>query len=186
MAAIQNARDQLLQSAGTRLTESAIAPGATRNVLRGEWVSPGELYRVGDVVLLGGYSWSALVNHISSALQAPPAYPTTSNAVWTLAAAKGEDAVDYSIEIQSTNGTIFRVGQAQQTTLVARIFRNGVDITDAIPASQFKWERVSMVPQPPPNDDATWNANYASGFKQILISVDDVQARATFHFQFIE
>lgn len=97
-----------------------------------------------------------------------------------------EDGVDIDVHVESTNGTVFRVGQARQTMLVARVFRNGVDITDTVPASRFRWVRVSMDNPLPPNDDAAWNANYASGFKQILVDVDQVFAKATFHCQIIE
>lgn len=92
----------------------------------------------------------------------------------------GEDGEMYLLTIESTNGTVFREGLNQQTTLIARLFKNGVDITGSIPSSQFAWRRVSMNPQPYPNDDATWNSTYQSGYKQIIISVDDVDARATF------
>lgn len=98
----------------------------------------------------------------------------------------GTSAVDYDVEIESTNGTIFRVGQARTTMLIARVFRNGEDITETIPASKFKWFRVSMNPNPPPNDDTSWNALYAQGYKQIMVSVDSVSAQATFHCQILE
>lgn len=92
----------------------------------------------------------------------------------------GEDGEMYLLTIESTNGTVFRDGLNQQTTLIARLFKNGVDITASTPASQFAWRRVSMNPLPYPNDDATWNSTYISGYKQITISVDDVDAKATF------
>jgi hypothetical protein len=92
----------------------------------------------------------------------------------------GQDGEMYLLSIESTNGTIFRDGLNQQTTLIARLFKNGIDITAGTPASQFKWRRVSINPLPYPNDDATWNSAYQSGYKQITISVDDVDAKATF------
>lgn len=97
-----------------------------------------------------------------------------------------EDGIDIDVQVESTNGTVFRVGQARQTVLVARVFRNGVDITDTVPASRFKWIRVSLDDPPPPHDDATWNFNYATGYKQVLVDVDQVFAKATFHCQIIE
>jgi hypothetical protein len=39
---------------------------------------------------------------------------------------------------------------------------------------------VSIIPQSPPNDDATFNSAYATGYKSISINVDQVFARATF------
>lgn len=84
----------------------------------------------------------------------------------------GGDA--YLVVIESSNGTIFRPGQGSTTLLSARVFIGGVDSTDTIPASWFQWTRTSSI------DDAAWNADYASGYRHVLISVDDVQSRATF------
>jgi len=92
-----------------------------------------------------------------------------------------EEPAEYNVQIESVNGTVFRVGQGRSTLLIAHVFRNGVEITDEIAAERFRWERVSIIPQPPPFDDASWNASYISGYKQILVTVDDVYSKATFH-----
>lgn len=86
----------------------------------------------------------------------------------------------YIIEIESSNGTIFRPGFSTSTILSARVFKNGLEITNDLPSSLFRWRRVSYTPQPPPNDDATWNNDHLSGYKSITVNVDDVKARATF------
>lgn len=86
----------------------------------------------------------------------------------------------FLLTIESTNGTIFRVGQNTSTLLKARLFKNGAEVTDVTPEAWFRWRRVSALPQAPPNDDATWNASYQSGYRQISINVDAVYARATF------
>lgn len=86
----------------------------------------------------------------------------------------------FTLTVESTNGTVFRVGQASSTLLKARLFKNGAEVTDETPESWFRWRRVSAIPRPAPNDDATWNAQYASGYRQVSISVDSVYARATF------
>ena len=161
-----------------------VQPGATRNAYRGLWTQS-EVYEDGDMVTDGGCGWTCTQPHVSNASRRPPAYPDLSNDYWSLTVAKGEDGVDYDVQIESTNGTVFRVGQARTTMLIARVFRNGFDVTDLIDASKFKWIRVSMDPKPAPNDDATWNTNYAQGYKQVMVSVDDVHARATFHCQII-
>lgn len=96
------------------------------------------------------------------------------------------ESANYDTEIESTNGTEFRVGQGTQTMLVGHVFKNGEEVTADIPESWFRWRRVSLVPQPAPNDDATWNAAYASGFKQVNVSVDDVSARATFFLDILK
>ncbi|MEY2690716.1 MAG: hypothetical protein RL375_4916, partial [Pseudomonadota bacterium] len=97
-------------------------------------------------------------------------------------AAPGEENIFamYRIVIESTNGDRFRVGGGSSTNLIARVFRNDVDVTAEMPAAWFRWRRVSRIPQASPNDDATWNATYASGFKQVTVSVDAVLAQATF------
>lgn len=82
----------------------------------------------------------------------------------------------YYLEIESTQGTIFRPGQSSSTLLKAKVFKNGLEVTDTIDASHFKWRRVSQDTVA----DATWNTSYQSGYKQVLIDVDDVDARATF------
>lgn len=92
-----------------------------------------------------------------------------------------EDGIKYTLTIESSNGTVFRVGQAKNTRLIARVFRNGVEVTDQISASKFKWTRTSLEPREPPFDDATWNSFYQAGYKQIQVMVDDVQSKATFH-----
>lgn len=93
----------------------------------------------------------------------------------------GASGVNYSISIESTNGDIFKPGQETATLLIAHVFRNGVEITDELSAAQFKWRRVSYYPQEPPYDDATWNALYTAGYKQIEVTTEVVQDRATFH-----
>lgn len=92
-----------------------------------------------------------------------------------------ESGLSWDIKIESSNGTIFRVGQFSHTMLIAHVFRNGVDVTEMIQDSRFRWRRVSYTQQPPPFDDTTWNLSYSAGYKQIQVSVDEVMARATFH-----
>lgn len=92
-----------------------------------------------------------------------------------------ESGVAWDIQVESVNGTIFRVGQSKTTMLIAHVFRNGVDVTAQIQESRFRWRRVSYEIVPPPNDDAAWNALYATGYKQIQVTVDTVYCKATFH-----
>lgn len=92
-----------------------------------------------------------------------------------------ESGLVWDIKIESSNGTVFRVGQFSHTMLIAHVFKNGVDVTGMIQDSRFRWRRVSYVSQPPPFDDTTWNLSYSAGYKQIQVSVDEVLARATFH-----
>lgn len=86
----------------------------------------------------------------------------------------------FLLTIESSAGTVFRVGQNTSTLLKARLFKNGAEVTDVTPEAWFRWRRVSAIPQPPPHDDASWNALYQSGYRQLSINVDAVFSRATF------
>ena len=91
-----------------------------------------------------------------------------------------EDGLSYDLKIESTNGTVFRPDQNLSTTLRARVFKNGKEITSELPASRFNWRRVSLVNLPPPNDDETWNFNFGLAKKEVIISVDELYSRASF------
>lgn len=86
----------------------------------------------------------------------------------------------YSIIIESTAGTAFRRGETGGTVLNAKVFSNGVEVTNDMPASRFRWRRVSAAPRPYPNDDATWNSVFASGYRSISVDYSSIIARATF------
>jgi hypothetical protein len=87
----------------------------------------------------------------------------------------------YSITIESTNGLEFRPGQPMATFLIAHVFNNGVEVTGTLSSSAFAWRRISFFPLTAPNDDATWNASYATGYKQISVTASSVESRATYH-----
>lgn len=88
--------------------------------------------------------------------------------------AEMEGRTPFKLEIISTNGTSFQNGKIE-TTLIARIYKGGTDITDEILESQLNWSRVS-------NDedmDKIWNAIH-TGLKEVKITSTDVRRRATF------
>lgn len=91
-----------------------------------------------------------------------------------------EGGAAYTLEIESSNGTVFRVGEAATTLMRARLFRNGAEITDVTPAAWFHWRRSSRTNPAPPNDDETWAAA-RKGFQVIEVHVDQVNARASFY-----
>ena len=82
----------------------------------------------------------------------------------------------YKVEIYSTNGSSFKNGKIN-TTLIARVFKGSKNITDTIPASRLIWTRVSD----DTSSDITWNEKYKNGAKQIDVTIDDVNKRATFN-----
>ncbi len=102
------------------------------------------------------------------------------DSTWSTPTLFAKDGETYITTIESTNGTAFKVNQDSTTTLIARIFKNGVEVTNFFHPNQFSWRRVSMINPPVPNDDASWNTLYSSGYKQIVVSVDDVDSNATF------
>lgn len=88
----------IIFSSGTNLDYDRIAGtnrpenGATRNVSRGNWVTATS-YVSGDIVIDSlGNGWSCILAHTSGAIVVP-VLPTTSNANWTLYAAKGTDSI---------------------------------------------------------------------------------------------
>jgi len=88
--------------------------------------------------------------------------------------------------IESSNGEVFKPGQSMTTILRPRCFRNGLEITDTLPDSAFRWTRTSFYPQTPPNDDATWNQNHAAGYRTIEVTAESIYARATYTVDIIE
>ncbi len=83
--------------------------------------------------------------------------------------------------ITSTNGNIFKNGDIR-TTLKATVYSWDEDITDTLDPNQFIWTRVS--------DDADaddiWNIDHYGGTKEIEITNEDVQVRATFYCDLID
>ncbi|PKL12362.1 MAG: hypothetical protein CVV52_10345 [Spirochaetae bacterium HGW-Spirochaetae-8] len=90
---------------------------------------------------------------------------------------QGEQGEAYVVVIESTNGDKFKPGESMTTTLRAKVFLNGEEITSTIPDSWFSWRRKSFYE---PNDDPLWNSNHVAGYRSIDVTANDVYARATF------
>ncbi len=80
----------------------------------------------------------------------------------------------YTVYVESKHGTTFRNGIIS-TTLSARVYRGGEEITDLIPESNFSWRRTSRDVE----SDAVWNSTPHYG-KEIEITEDDVWCKAVF------
>ena len=93
---------------------------------------------------------------------------------------KSKTGLSYITVIESTNGDTFRVGEGRTTLLKAHVFLNGVEVTDIIPAGDFRWRRVSMYPELSTITDTNWNTLYFAGYKTITVNVDEVDSQATF------
>jgi hypothetical protein len=149
-------------------SNGTFTPPTTAN---GWAVMPGAL-------VAGGTLYACSIRKVTTVVE-----PVTYNISWTandcyVIGSAGIDGKKYRIEIESTSGTIFRVGQARSTTLKAHVYENDTEITDTLNALQFKWRRVSEISDP--SGDIAWNAIYQSGYKQITITIDNVNKLATF------
>ena len=86
------------------------------------------------------------------------------------------DASSIRVEIQSNRGNIFK-SRDVSAILTCRVWKAGVEITNTLPNSAFKWIKI--------NDDGTpdtnWNALNSYDGKSIVISNADVLSRAMFN-----
>ena len=86
----------------------------------------------------------------------------------------GEDSI--SVQIFSSNGNIFRNGQAY-TIMTATVWQGDDDITSQIDASKFTWERTSGNAVA----DESWNtSSKAIGHKSIELTPEDIIGRSVF------
>ena len=103
---------------------------------------------------------------------------------------EGEDFIDeldptLRLEVLSTRGTRCN-STSFNTILYPRLYRNNEDITDSIPASNFKWTRVSGNSEAARLEDAEWNLRYAAGSKECYITKDDIKRNSTFTCKYVE
>lgn len=84
----------------------------------------------------------------------------------------GESA--YSVYVGSENGTTFRNGMVS-TTLSALVYKGGIEITEDIPANNFRWTRISQDTE----SDKLWNSVEHRG-RKLEITRDDVWRKAVF------
>ena len=86
------------------------------------------------------------------------------------------DASSIRVEIQSNRGNIFK-SRDVSAILTCRVWKAGVEITNTLPNSAFKWIKI--------NDDGTpdtnWNTLNNYDGKSIVISNADVLSRAMFN-----
>lgn len=89
---------------------------------------------------------------------------------------KGEDGSSFTVSIESSNGSVFRPGQAD-TTLTCRVFCNTDEITPTLDAARFRWVRLSA----DPIDDGRWNtSSKAIAHKSVEIKNADCVGRTVF------
>lgn len=81
----------------------------------------------------------------------------------------------YSLLVESDSGTVFR-NHMVETTLRARLYKAGTEITDRIPDENFFWNRISD----DTDSDALWNAEEHRG-RTLRITGEDVWRKAVFN-----
>ena len=89
------------------------------------------------------------------------------------------------LEVLSTRGTRCN-STGFSTVLYPRLYKNDVDITDSVPASNFKWQRVSGNSEAARLEDAEWNLRYAAGSKECYITKEDIKRNSTFTCKYVE
>ena len=89
---------------------------------------------------------------------------------------KGADGSSFTVTIESSNGSVFRL-EAISTTLNCRVYLNTEEITDTLDASRFCWKRSSSNP----SSDESWNtSSKAIGHKSVSITPTDCIGRTVF------
>lgn len=86
-----------------------------------------------------------------------------------------ESDIAWKVEIVSSNGLIFK-NNIIDTVLSAKVYKGKKEMTDELDASKFTWKRTSTNKE----RDARWNDLEGVGVKEITITREDVNQRATF------
>ena len=85
----------------------------------------------------------------------------------------------YTMNIFSSNGTIFRPGMIN-TTLIPSLYLGQSDVTDMYDETHFVWTRQS----PDTDGDNYWNAAHQAGTKDLHVTNEDVFGGASFTCSF--
>lgn len=91
----------------------------------------------------------------------------------------------YRLEILSTRSTRCN-STSFNTILYPVLYKNNEDITDTIPATNFKWQRISGNSEVAKLEDAEWNLRYAAGSKECYITKEDIKRNSMFVCKYVE
>lgn len=148
----------------TRLDSSTAEAGATRNVNRGAWAPTNIAYVVGDTVTYQGSSYTCILDHFSSALNAPPDVLTFSNTHWVLQSAKG-DKGDTGLDGYAYNMVVSAAAIQRSTTGAFSPSMIAVSAQRSIGASVADYPaRFSIATS---TDGTAYTTQYTSGADQI-------------------
>lgn len=87
----------------------------------------------------------------------------------------------YKVDLISTGGLAFKNGVIF-TTIMARVYKNNVDITDQIGAERFRWTKINA----DGSLDTNWNDAHIGGAKQVTLSSSDVYRRTSLTCDILE
>ena len=91
----------------------------------------------------------------------------------------------YRLEVLSTRSTRCN-STSFNTILYPVLYKNNEDITDTIPATNFKWQRISGNNEVAKLEDAEWNLRYAAGAKECYITKEDIKRNCMFVCKYVE
>ena len=91
----------------------------------------------------------------------------------------------YRLEVLSTRSTRCN-STSFSTILYPVLYKHNEDITDTVPASNFKWRRISGTSEAARLEDAEWNLRWAAGAKECYITKEDVKRNCMFVCQYVE
>lgn len=92
---------------------------------------------------------------------------------------KIDENATYELRVTDNNGRVFNRGIIE-TTLEARLYKNGIDITDKYDDKYFIWTRKSS----DTSGDQYWNEQHSTGTKTIRVTKSDVYIGASFGCSF--
>ncbi|MBI9095587.1 MAG: hypothetical protein JEY71_11955 [Sphaerochaeta sp.] len=93
----------------------------------------------------------------------------------------GPRGKSYRVEIESTEGLLFRPG-SQYTRMIAHIYDDTGEITGSVSPSNLAWIRKSQSAA----GDAAWNTAHASGYKEIELTPADFYGSTSFKCKYEE
>jgi hypothetical protein len=87
----------------------------------------------------------------------------------------GPRGKSYRVEVESTNGLVFRP-RNQNTTLIAHVYDDTGEITESVSSASLFWIRTSQSEA----GDLAWNTAHATGYKQVGLTPADFYGNTTF------
>lgn len=167
---------------GYGVTENAIADGLIKTDMVADQAVTGE--KINYSSFITGFNADTNTNYINASKVAidleGQSLDIAFNEMSTTVEQVAKD-VTYDVEIISTNGSIFKNGQIS-TILLAVVRKGATDITDTIDANRFRWTRNSE----DTNGDLAWNQSHFGGVKEIVVTKEDVNVKATFNCEILE